>query len=673
MRTKTKQMLLSLALAVCMLAAAWTGLAHGGTVHALDASSTVPYPFETGEKAFQYAPTVAEPSTESKDSWEYMEVLFDKETEDVSAADYVAVQVRVDKGNPGLTIGLIENGDRFFIAAGAAGDTSPDRNPVYFQSEDGTLREIKIQYNAVNLGEKACGTLYLPLSSMVWQWNNNGSDLTKVKAFYMTANMLYNRDYEVTFGEIGMYKGEPGAEDTVFTKLVDLSKGERAKSKYYIGSANLTISFPSDSALPKIPYAFASAETAYNHTVTWTPTEKGQTLTVATDEAGVDLSQATHVLIQYQSTTAPRLQFALSDGSKTSAVKSGARTFFVAQGANVGNLINVANASGIAVNNGRYLMGMVVLPVESLASGVDLSAVQSVVLTSTGAAKVVIGGVAAYRGERGDGSYAGGESTTLLDLSTSKIGKFTASAADTLTENTGKPSRVMNGTVTMDVNCEGKTAEDYPIWTGGSFGEVKMTTDTYGNTAVKMQAKDNNPEGDPYTAITIADGIGVDWAGLAGVTFWARNDSDAEVSFNLEVDCKTPVLSKDYWQVASDRFNIQQGHRFFLYDVNTGKTTIYMTRPTATLPVGFEGWVFIPFTAFERAEWSNNGVTKDLFMNENSIVTYLAVTVHAATYTEKAFSLNQFGGYAIAPSFESTYVDAGDRSIPDLLGLKKED
>ena len=488
----------------------------------------------------------------------------------------------------------------------------------------------------------------MPMSSMKWRWQGADQTLAKMKSFYFTASSEFNFGYEVTFGEIATVKGEPGASDSVFAKIVDLSKGERNKEKYNAGNRVSKV-FPSDSALPRIPYAFRSAATAFENTVTWKPTAKSQTLTVQ------------------------RLQWALSDGEKTRALKNGSRTFFIAQGANMGNLTNNANANGIVVNNGRYLMGMVVLPIaESMTGDADLANVSSLVLTADAPTEVVIGEVAYYTADRGDGSYEGGVMQKILDLSQSKGAQFTASVAQTLVENQGPPAREKNGEVTMDFDCANKSAEDFSIWEGGSKGKVEMTTDSYGKPAVQLQATENNPTGDAYTAITLSSET-FSWAGMKGVAFWARNDSDTEVSFNIEVDCKTPALVNGYKQVVSDRFNIQQGNRFYLYDINTGKTTIYMTRPTATLTVGFEGWVFVPFSAFERASWSANGVTKNQFMDENSVVTYLAVTVHAATYAEKAFALNQFGAYATVPSFESAYVKPDANSIPALLGLTDQE
>lgn len=69
----------------------------------------------------------------------------------------------------------------------------------------------------------------------------------------MTANTLWNYNYSVTVGEIGMYAGEP--DTTAMTKLVDLSGGERAKSKYYVADG-MSLTMPSD--VPVAAPEFAS-------------------------------------------------------------------------------------------------------------------------------------------------------------------------------------------------------------------------------------------------------------------------------------------------------------------------------------------------------------------------------------------------------------------------------
>ncbi len=693
--TKKKNKALALALAACMsfgTLGAFGGLTarEAFTASALDETSTATYPFETGATAFKNAPTFTQTSTESTDKWEYVEVTFGK-TVDLSAATYIAVQIKMEKGDPGLTIGLIENADRYKVVSADNGDDASKRAPVYFQSEDGSVKRIGIRYDSVNMGANACGTLYLPMNSMGWQWNNSNSDLTKVKSLYYTANIQFNRDYALTIGEIGYYTGDP-AEGAPLTKIIDLSQGELPKSRYFMDTLGTSISFPSDKAMPKIPYAFEEGTDAFKNTVEWKPTAKDETLTVAFDEATVDLSEATHLLVQYYSAKSPRLQYTLSDGTNASSLKNGGRVFFMGMGANFSDLYVAANASGASFgeNKGRLLMGMIVIPIaENLAGHVDLTKVSSLQIKATGATEVVIGGVASYKGERGDGSYEGGESAMLLNLAASKFAKFTASKEGTLEEIQAKPvSNTMYGTsetVTEDLNFNGKESsyvgewsgeqtqqEANKIFIGGSYGKIEMTEDSYGNDAIQVTA--TGVRGDGYTATQNLLPNGVCWAGMKGVSFWARNDSDIEVAFNLEVEC-TAVVTKSNGnkQVASDRFNIQQGNRFVLYDLNTGKTTIYMTRPTVTLPVGFEGWVFIPFTAFSRADWSSNGVTAEQFMGENSYVNFFAFSIEAAKNQNKPFSVNSIGAYSETPLFESVYADANGKTAPELLGLNNKE
>ena len=105
-----------------------------------------------------------------------------------------------------------------------------------------------------------------------------------------------------------------------------------------------------------------------------------------------------------------------------------------------------------------------------------------------------------------------------------------------------------------------------------------------------------------------------------------------------------------------------------------------MTRPCATLPVAFEGWVFVPFTAFNQAQWSVNdqgAMARNLFIDENNVfnsdawVSYLAITVHAPTYKDKSFSLNKFGSYTTTPSFVSGVIAETEtaKSVPTLMDL----
>ncbi len=686
-----KNLLLTALLAIGVAASAAGGALKIERADALDTTSKIDYPFATGADAFKNAPsfTTVE-AADASDHWEFVELKFDSGAVDFTGVDYICAQIRVDKGDPGLTIGVLENNDRF--------NNSLDGKKFYFLSETGAMSELTVQYSAVWLGANACGTLIMPVDQMNWQWNNDHSDLTKVKSFYFTTNALHNSGWKLTLGEIGVFKGEPGAAGTTFSKLVDLSQGERPKTQYYVDSLNPDcMEMPSDAdapppATPQLAYPFRKGEHAYDNAATWIgPTKQDsadnwQTFKVKFDAATADLSKASYLVVQYTAKKgAPGITFGLqSGGARYATCVDEKPVFFVRENETASKKLTDVLYGAVTVPQGTQ--GAIILPMSSMAwqfgdaADRKLDAIDTLILTTNSKYnfdyELTVGEVGYCVGEPGQKGYS---FTQILNLTSDKTDKF--SATSDLEANRGrvevnKPARETLGDATIDVKGEGKTPESFDIWNGGSYGKVEMAKDTYGDDAMKLTATGSNPEGDAYTAITLSGAGGFSWGNAKGISFWARNDSDAEVSFNIEVDCKAPVNKGGVVKMLSDRFNIKQGNRYYLYDVNTGKTTIYMTRPTATLPVGFEGWVRIPFTAFERAAWSNNGVTKNEFMCEGSSVTYLAVSVHAATYMNKSFTVNKFGGYSVTPSFESAFVgaDGGVKTIPSLMGLgKKED
>ena len=664
-----------------MVASTSTGLLQGvQNVFALDSSSTVVYnPMTAPKDPFKYAPTFTM-GTESKDYWEFIQLTFDKAVDFVST-DYIAVEFKMS-GAAGLAMGLLENGDRY--------NNCVDGNKMYFMDgKTGAITELSVLYAASTLTDGMEGILLQPISQMAWQWNNNGSDLTQVNQWYFTANTLYNRGYAITIGNVGVYHGDPSDSNTTYEVLLDVSSGEK-KSQYYVDSTNVNcLSMPSDAekpaeVAPEIAYPFRTGDEALVNGAYWygpavaDSTVNWQTLSVKFDTATVDMTDAEYLVVEYYGKAgSPGLTYGLNAGdARYATYKNDDQTIWgVKEGEETTSKITSIKYDAVTVASGYQ--GAVVIPLANMAwqfgstENKSLAKIDTLTITTNSqynyAYEVVIGEVGYVKA---DGSYV-----SMLDLKgendNSKYGKYTITSDNA--ENAGTleywtAARKMQGDSTIDFTAKNKTAASFDVWTGGSYGEAAIVQDTYGDDAVQLKATGSNPTGDAYTAITLAGAGGWTWEGMTGVSFWARNDSDTEVSFNLEVDCKVTATGK------SDRFNIKQGHRFYLYDVNTGKTTIYMTRPCATLPVGFEGWVYIPFTAFSRADWSNNGVTPEQFMAEGTMVSYLAITIHAGTYLNKAFSVNKFGGYTKVPSFESTYVKS-ENTVSQLLGLNtnKED
>ena len=185
------------------------------------------------KEAFKNAPTWVG-ATQSQDYWQFLETKFDVMDLSANKEYYVAVEIAVPQGNPGLTYGLIDtNGNRY--------GTFDDSKNLYTVTEDGTVAEMDILYSAGNLGSGFKGMLVMPLSSMVWQ-TGNGS-LANIYSVYFTTNALYNRDFKVVVGEIGIYEGDFRTNGQ-FTKIKDLSESLKQDSYYKDPSVLHDLVFP---------------------------------------------------------------------------------------------------------------------------------------------------------------------------------------------------------------------------------------------------------------------------------------------------------------------------------------------------------------------------------------------------------------------------------------------
>ena len=479
---------------------------------------------------------------------------------------------------------------------------------------------------------------------------------------------------------------------------MDLSEGEK-KSSYYV--ADSTMVFPSEMEAPVVipethTYPFAKGENAFQNAVIWAGTATGdandnwQTFKLNFDSVA-DLSDATWLVVQYKALGGtPGITYGIQKGDARYSIvgHDGTKTYMIAEDGKVSQAsayqFDASNVGG----TGALLINLKEMGWQfGDEADRDLSKMESLILATNSKYnwnfEIAIGEVGYYTGTIGkDAEYH-----VLVDTSAgNKLNN--ASATSDNADNRGtvravKVDRTQYGSVLLNWLATGKTGASFQIWDGGSFGTATMVQDSYGDDAVQLTATGANPNGDQYVATTIGDGLRWEWGGSKGVTLWARNDSTAEISFNLEIDiCNNEYTNNHKGHNA--RFNVKQGHRFILFDVNTGKQTIYMTRPCVTLPVGFEGWVFVPFTAFSQADWSvsdQGAMAASLFLddenrfNASSWVSYVATTVHAPSYQGQAFSLNKIGSYTVTPSFVSDLIQESDtiKSVPTLMELPKEE
>lgn len=679
--TRTKNLALACLLGACIATgAAGAALTASVGADALDTTSKVTYPFATGTTAFQYAPSFTAPSAKTEnDAFEFYQIKFDAATYDFTDITHVGIQVKMVSGNPGLTVGVINGANNRLCS-------ESDGKPFYILSESGSITQANALYGAINLGADACGTLIMPVSSLQWRAGDNS--LTNVNSVYFETNTKFNWNFQLTIGSVVAWKGDPAVAGSEKVTLADCSQAERAASKYYVASGNAScMQFPSElevpePAAPAIAYPFRTGEAANHNTATWKgfnvdgSKSNQQTVKVTFDTATADFSNASYLVVQYKNNSAPGLQYMLSAGGANYSVsaKEGERIYFTEEGQTESALACKVLYGHINVSQSGK-MGALIIPMSTMAwtgtqADRDLAKIDGLTITTNsqfnGGFELLIGEIGLYEGDAGSGTFR-----KLLNLSEDKSDHFSVTTA--LEENKGRlvfyePPLTQLGDASVDWYAKDAAPEDFSIWNGGANGEVKIVKDSYGDDAVQITATTPNESAtaDTYVATTLSNG-GFSWAGKKGVNFWARNDSDVEINFNIELDCRVKNPATD--KTISDRFNVQANQRYYLYDVNTGKTTVYMTRFTCSLPVGFEGWVRIPFSAFARADWSTNGVTQEQFMGEGSTVSYLAITVHQPTYTQKPFAVNKFGAYGETPKFESVIVTGHGKSMKDLLKL----
>lgn len=651
------------------------------------------YPFRVGDEAFANAPTWQGATTgATTDTYQFLQPQF-AET-DLSEADYLAIQVKVTKGTFGFTVGAhTSNGGRY-------GTFTDKKSALKLVSNDGTSKNLDVLYASVTLTKGDEGMLLIPMDNLSWvSWaNDEQKNLAKINSVFFESNAKYNFAFEMVVGDIGYYVGEPGQNGSIYTSLLDLSAGEK-KTSYYVAAS--TLLFPSEAKDPNVvpetvEYPFAKGDKAYDKAVVWAGTSAGdtsdnwQTFSLNFDETA-NLSDATWLVVQYKALSGtPGITYGVQNGNARYSISGndGTKTYMISEDGKVSVASQYQYDASVITGSGALLINFNKMGWQfGSEANKDLTKVKQLIFTTNSRYnwnfEIVVGEVGYYTGTLGEDAVY----HKLVDVSkTNKLTQATATsdnAANRCSVRAYKVDRTVYGDVTLSWLATGKTASSFAIWEGGSYGTAEMVTDSYGDDAVKLTATGANPTGDQYVATTIGDGLKWQWGGAKGVTLWARNDSDIEVSFNLEMD----VCNNSYTNTANGhnaRFNIKQGNRFILYDVNTEKQTIYMTRPCVTLPVGFEGWVFVPFTAFNQADWSVTGqgaMPVSLFRDDNnafaanSWVSYMAVTVHAPSYQDKPFSLNKIGSYKVTPSFVSAVIPETEtaKSVPTLMDLPKED
>ena len=187
--TKKKNKALALALAACMSFGTLASLgtiggirAHDAiTASALDTTTQMTYPFETGTEPLKFAP-----SYEVKNQgtgYSYSKVMFPK-AQNFTNVQYFAVEIELVEGNTPWLIFGINNGSKEYITQVGSG------NKAYLLKPDNSIKEYSISGTSITLTKGDKGTLLIPMTSMA---TNGGGDfdMSSVKYFFVNNRIVH--------------------------------------------------------------------------------------------------------------------------------------------------------------------------------------------------------------------------------------------------------------------------------------------------------------------------------------------------------------------------------------------------------------------------------------------------------------------------------------------------
>ena len=453
-------------------------LINANTSKTVKAAETITYPFATGEEALQYAPTVTAPATNSSgDSWMFYQHNFDSNV-NLSSVTYIAVEFKLVKGTPGLTFGVLSNGNRF-------GTYGSNGRVFYFVSEDGTVSEYTTLWDSINLAANSSGML---LMKTFGSWGGNAADATlgTCSSFFVESNNRYNCNFSFKIGEVGYYTGDPftGAP---MTKILELST---VKKNYY--SAVFDVSFPevneNNIAGQKAVYPFGKENEAYKNGMIWTsPTSAGltyQTLKVKFDEV-TDLTNATYIAVEYYSKKGmPGITYGFeSNGNRHSIVgSSGNDVYVMAQNGAISKASNILYDAVTTSASGCLLIPMDYINYQFGANSQTITSVTHLTLATNVFYnynfEIVVGEVGYYTGRIQTGDFTFHK---VLDLSNGAKDNSFAIAYDNSSDSKSTLTRYVNANFLNGVNTYMNLAYRYTVTTEG---EEK----TYSDVEFRIQA-----------------------------------------------------------------------------------------------------------------------------------------------------------------------------------------
>lgn len=628
-----------LLLAVCLGFPIWAANAAAVTV--------AQYPFATGEDAFAGGVRFYSTNDKEQDSWMVGGL---NGSFDIENAEYIALQMKNNGAAVSFDLGYEANTTRYHMT---------DGQKVYWITPDGAAAEDAVLYASIHMPANFEGMLLAPKAAFSYQFGDAAQDMRVVKNIHITTNSLYNYWIDVTVGEVGYYTADPAAEDAEYVKLSDKNPTDPAWINGTWISGGMAREFVKSKAqaawddLEDVQIAYA-----FNGSLVMR-TKAAGIGTIRIEPASADWAGVTGIEFELWNYGAAA-NAAISVKDETIVPVSGTASLTPQSG----------ESSETAVTGGKVALpagfkGTVRLNVDGIANAEEIRVTLDAAENS--GVKLALGQTGATR----DGSTyklmaKGGSDTAIatyykIEGAGITVFKFaeryaSGAAAPTLGED-------VKLTQTYD-------AMENPLvpWTGGAPGTTELVTRGDGK-AMKFTVGAYDSAKDPYMAtdiplMTAGSRDADDWSGAKGVTFYTENLSALEVAFNIEFNLNDVSTGK---MEREERFNIRFGARYYLYDVVTGVEYIYVAKPVITVPVGFKGYVRVPFSAYKKAEWAAG----DGVLDPQDLATYMCVTCDARDYEGFEYLLDDVGVYYNA--FElNTSFHRTENSVPGYMGLTEE-
>ncbi len=675
-------------------------------VYRANATTTVAYPFRTGENAFANGSTWAGIAPRTVTTYEFAYYGLGTGVPMDYENGYIAIQLE-----PNASFAMMYYFDvttptgpiRFQTIGGTPENPGA---PAYFVSESGEVTTINVIYDHLGFPNSLAGVagmMVIPLSSFSNPSSTGSEDWSKVLSVGLIVNSQYNHSFSLKMGEVGYYESDT---DTKMSKIITLDSQSANSQLAHVSNGTFTfivgegeqapeVSTPEFNNGDVISYPLRTGQNNFANGALWSGVTQNadESLsgyqTLVFDMNPVDMSSKGYLAIQMEKVGSVDGGFTVFiQGKNYSGTDVRLQTYggtptipssycyFVEES----GVVTVIGVYYNAVVFPTYLSdkaGVLIVPVSTLQPSWDATAAQTFNWEEVKMVGLVTHsyynygftyklGEVAYYEESPKISY---DYKTIFPLPSKeyyenfKYGETTGSTGSIARiqeiivepeQNKDKytPNPNIKGYDTY-LNFNGVTdVSTFAFDTNGTVGVLGTTTDTYGDIALTLKA--TQVGGDGYTVPYVVQDVQYNWSEGKGVMLWAKNLYEGEIGFNFEFDVRNndePNPNK------RSRFNLAQGVRYYTYDLRTGVENIRQTSPAITLPKGFYGWVFVPFTSFSKPSWSIfNGPNALDF--ENIYVYQIGISINQKFDLNKTIAFNKIGIYkdiiSISTSFKNS-------------------